>query len=342
MGDFGNYTLSNNGQDVPHTTTHMIVLIAVPCIVSFGLIGNALSILVLNRRKFRENTTSVFLVALSIADSVYLLTNSQTNLWVKYISYVDVRELSDTTCKILMYLVYVSKAYGSWILVAVNFERLISVTLPFKAKFYFTVRRAKIAVVVILAITLITYTYHLVLNAVYKDNLTPTCALSDNIIETIKALNLFSLIFENLLPCLCIITVNSVLCYIVIHKPRTGFKEKDTLGLSITLFILSITYMGLTLPISILLVYEAFAFPAIPSDVIHSSLFILDLTNSAINFVLYCISGSVFRKELKRMARKVFRCRRNSVHQIPVTSILPISIAYPNRDPMHRCRAMCT
>ena len=304
-----------NVSDSSPSTEKTVVLVSVSIIIPIGLIGNIFSIVVLCQKQFRNNIPSIFLVALAISDSVYLLTNSQTTEWLRYVSGVDVKRSSNVSCKLLTYIIYVAKAYGSWIIVTLNFERLLLVALPFKANSYMTLRRAKVVIVGILISILVIYSYELFITAIQKKELHTECALSDENTSLLKGLTIFNLLFDSLLPAFCILTSNGLLYYILRFKRKSRLLDNDTLGLAATLIVISITYIGLTLPFSILLVLDAHIFPKHYSRVFYSGFYAMDLLNSAINFALYCLSGSVFRSELRRILFQ-HTCKDNRVHQI--------------------------
>ena len=318
MDGFGN---SSNTQ-TENFTKRMIVLVSVSCTVPIGLLGNICSIIILCRRRFKNNITSVFLVALAVSDCTYLLTNSLSNDWITYVTGVNLREQSRVSCKILTYLIYVAKAYGSWILVALNVERLMLVTAPLIVKCHFTVQRAKLVVLAIFVAILLIYVYQLFLVDINYTNVKPGCDMSDSHINVLKGLTVFNLVFDTILPCFCIITGNALLYYKLKFRRKGRLLENDSLGLAATLVVLSIAYVSLTLPYSLFLVLDAHAFPNFYSPVVNAGLYVMDLLNSAINFVLYCLSGSTFRKEFRRAAIKQFCKRRsNTVHEVQLTYV---------------------
>jgi hypothetical protein len=86
-----------------------------------GLLGHFLTIFVFVQRRFRKNSSNVFLLCLAINDSFYLIThfcektirtliyegnrNNQTEVG-KYLSYLNLIDSNDFTCKSINYLRY--------------------------------------------------------------------------------------------------------------------------------------------------------------------------------------------------------------------------------------------
>ena len=61
-----------------------------PIIITFGIIGNILTVIVLIRQKIRcLSSTAIYLLALAISDSLILLSGPLRN-WIKHIYDIDV------------------------------------------------------------------------------------------------------------------------------------------------------------------------------------------------------------------------------------------------------------
>ena len=304
------------------STRQLIILIAVPILLLLGIPGNILSIIVMTRKRFANNVTSVFLVALAISDNAMLLMNSLTTSWIKILSCVDLPNHSDFACKLIKYVVYVSKAYGAWILVAVNLERLLVVTSPLKAKLYLSVKKAKFTSFALFTVMLIIYSHVPILDAVQHENEHPGCGISDDYVHITRALNIFDLVFYSFVPSIVIMTTNSILAYTLRHKSMCKYLTKDCLRLTVTLGLVSTVFLGLTLPFTCILVYNTQAFIANKPGVhenVYLILYALNLLNSSVNFLLYCVGGPIFRKEIKAMYFKC-TCTDREIWKVPSIS----------------------
>ena len=293
----------------------MITLVAVSCIVPIGLAGNILSVIVLNRKRFKNNITSIFLIALAISDCVVLLTNVQTIYWIEYNFGVNIRDISDLSCKIIVYVLYLSKAFGAWLIVALSLERLTIITFPLKAKFYFTLKRAKTFVGVLLGNMSLVYTCYLVFCEVSeKDTIYPGCGIPEGDMHVAISMNIFNLVFYCVIPSVVILMSNGILYYTLKYKQKVKIKNYDSLGFTFILLVLSVSYIVLTLPVGIIVLHNAVIFPYFTSEVIARAVYVPDLVNNAIHFVLYCFSAPLFRNEMKKMfCNNCTVCKRNSV-----------------------------
>ena len=104
-----------------------------PILLIIGTFGNVLTIVVLMRRKTRRSSTAIYLTALACSDLMVLYTGLLRQ-WIKYMYETDVRHLSVVGCKIHVYLVYFGTQMSSWLLVAVTSERFVGVWCPHKVK----------------------------------------------------------------------------------------------------------------------------------------------------------------------------------------------------------------
>ena len=127
----------------------------------------------------------------------------------------------------------------------------------------------------------------------------------------------------SVLPWLCLVVSNSVLLWTLnvsirqaqhslgsAHTDGFSGRKKQASSLTVTLFVVSMAFIVLNLPISCLQLVGFFHHMAGSLDYLYQSKFIAYCNeialamweaNSAVNFYLYCLTGSRFRKELKKM-----------------------------------------
>ncbi|CAF1020753.1 unnamed protein product [Rotaria sordida] len=133
------------------------------CMVLFGVFGNGLALIVINRRSLRHTSSSVFITYLAIFDTLVLiihLTGLMTLHTIKsYILHCLFTYLTDfvTFCSV-------------WIMVVMTIERCIAVHSPFLAKRFCTIQRARHSMY-ILIFTALTF-FSLTLPFIYTLNKT--------------------------------------------------------------------------------------------------------------------------------------------------------------------------
>ena len=114
------------------TLTTKLFFFSYVIVILAGLTGNILSFCVLMRQEIRKTSTAVYLIALSIADTLSLLGGPMTD-------YVLASELflgwywpslSTLSCKLYMFLYFLNPQMSAWCLVSVTIERIIVIYFP--------------------------------------------------------------------------------------------------------------------------------------------------------------------------------------------------------------------
>lgn len=124
--------------------------------IIFGTIGNLLSLAVLLRHKMRIHSTFTYLTILSLCDTFVLYFGLMRDYLVhKY--EVDVH--GSLLCKLHVFAFYFVLHMASWLLVAVNIDRLIAASFLSLSKKWCTPRTA-LKVSFIIALVLITLNSH--------------------------------------------------------------------------------------------------------------------------------------------------------------------------------------
>ena len=133
----------------------------------------------------------------------------------------------------------------------------------------------------------------------------------------------FDLMIFSVLPWLCLVISNSVLLWTLnvsireakhslgsAHTDGVSGRKKQASSMTVTLFTVSMAFIVLILPMSCVQILGFYHHMVGSLDYYHQSEFIaywyviamaLWQCNSAVNFYLYCLTGSKFRRELKRM-----------------------------------------
>lgn len=308
-----------------------------PVLLVCGTVGNILTIVVLMRGKGRNSSTGMYLTALAISDLLVLWTGLLRQ-WINYTFDIDIRKLSENGCKFHVFLVYFGTQCSSWILVAVTSERFIGVWLPHKVKRGCTPRIAGIVIAVIVVCLMLLnvhwfYGMGNVSIAFGNETAHFSCyPVYDHYMDFIGfKWPWVDLCVFCLVPFTILMTGNiSIIIRVLIskHKTRkqiapngraTNTKNPDkTSQLTAMLMTLNIVFLICVTPISIYLIGEPYWLTE-STTAAEYSLFVLwwaivnifMYLNNTINFVLYFLSGSRFRQEVKALlcggtARSIF------------------------------------
>lgn len=137
--NYSNYLLESSGK---------INIFSSIVIIIVGLIGNSLTIFVFSQKRFRTNSSHVYLLCLAVNDSLFLvihffediirtikdiyLQNTNLNLLIKILNITDQYE---TACRLINYLRYFLRFISAYIVVTFTLQRLSIVYRPLSRNF---------------------------------------------------------------------------------------------------------------------------------------------------------------------------------------------------------------
>ena len=298
-----------------------------PIIVTLGSFGNGLIMVVLLRQIKTLSSTAIYLLSLAFSDLMILLLGP-VRQWIMYMWYVDVRLLSDAGCKTSLYFTYFSFQLSSWLLVAVTIERVISVVLPHKVKFACTAVKAG-SIVLINVVCLAAFNSHFFygfglesdISNMERNRQTECTPLYED--YAVFAYDIlpwldFAIVFG--LPFIILLTGNLIIIASLKRRVqkhrRMGATNTTNEGHSLTMLLImlcAVFFICLTPShiFFILLPYLRAAAMELPKQemlrrrdlliFIHAIVSCFNYINSTSNFMLYCLSGSRFRTEVRHL-----------------------------------------
>jgi hypothetical protein len=296
-----------------------------PILLLLGIVGNAMSVVVLSRKEMMKATTTVYLITLSCVDTLVLYTGLLRN-WLIRATKTDVRNLSNFGCKLHLFLVYASMQYSAWVLCLVAAERTVSVFLPHKYKALGTKRLALVLLsVVAFVIALVNqqffWTYSLTedVESVYGSR----CLVKDRF----KDFHNFvwpwiDFCLASLFPSLIMLVCNTsiVVKLFRVRKRNIGLETESTrlTSMNAILLTLCLVFLLSSAPICIYILSEKYWGAGVTREtgaklsVVWAVVNLLYYCNNSINFLLYCVSGPRFRRVLGTL------CKCNQVGPSPL------------------------
>ncbi|XP_060576933.1 C-C chemokine receptor type 1-like [Ruditapes philippinarum] len=301
-----------------------------PVMIVLGTVGNSLSIIVLTRKSIRSSTTAVYLTVLAFSDLIVLYAGLLRQ-WIIYLFDVDIRKLTEFGCKINIWLVYSSLHFSAWILIVLTMERVISAWLPHKAR-TLCKRKSAIALVNCLGVFILGLNSHMLYGMVFKYSFD-----DDGNLQYAKCVEIdenYDVFFNKTWPWIdfcafcfipfSVILIGNALILIKVLASRrkvisqvvpirkdgrdhlAGRKTKQA-SMPVLLFTLNIVYLLSTSPVSIYNIGYTFWI----KNANQQETAVLDLwlavvnifmyVNNSLNFFLYCLSGTKFRREVRRI-----------------------------------------
>ncbi|KAH3815956.1 FMRFamide receptor-like [Dreissena polymorpha] len=297
-----------------------------PGLILLGTIGNFLSILVLTRRSIRVSTTALFLTVLACSD-LLVLYSGLLRQWLIYLLKTDIRHISEAGCKIHVWLVYSSLDFSAWILIILTLERVICSWLPHRAKTVCT-KNTAVAILIVVGMFILVKNSHFLYGMVFKiTNETNTKPNEQKCIAIDQNYTYFEekvqpwidICVYCIVPFAIILIGNVLILFKVVQSQKKsrrrlhlrsqqqGIRHVQKSSKTAILFTLSIVFLVTTSPASIYLIGETYwrqdADDASKAklDFWWAVVSMLMYTKNSVNFLLYCLNGTKFRKELFRL-----------------------------------------
>ncbi|KAK7497907.1 hypothetical protein BaRGS_00010778 [Batillaria attramentaria] len=317
-----------------------------PVLLAVGTFGNVATIAVYKRMKWGGSAQPLFLIALAIADLCVLYSGLLPDITYHVFNF-DLRGLHAFPCKTLTWMMYSSAGTSAWLLVAMTTQRAMSVTWPHRVTFHCSYRKSGITVFLIFVVVWGCQCHQLYGLIVHDSDvyLDGACGASvnyedfwDNVWPWVD-MSLFSL-----LPSFMLLVSNVALLRSLRRSASrfascgtstaTEGRKRVASSMTVTLVIVSFTFLLFTFPINVSIILWHLTGEAIEDDAELTAKMdlawavtnILWYANSAVNFFLYCLSGSKFREDFLKLLtcsdakQKVPTVSRSTNSRVPSSS----------------------
>ena len=295
-----------------------------------GVPGNLVSMAVMCRKFFRSNSTGLYILVLLAADNVFLFTNYSFVFWLincfgpKTFALVH----NTVSCKLWVYLSESAGFISSWVLVTLTIERVIVVVAPHRTSVICSRRRAGIIIGSIIVVMLLLNMYiPIAFESIENRNdnvIRPTrsCFLAkpySGYLWLIVIHYIMPFLVYCFLPACFIIVANIVIIYKMRRRPALSAikneaskaREQETRKVTFLLMAASALFILSTVPLTTLVFLEnVLKFMRISNPIrneVYRYIMVVMPLNQAFNFLVYCVSGASFRRELKGMFDDCFK-----------------------------------
>lgn len=325
-------------------------LICVPFLTLLGITGNVLSFLVMGSPVYRRKSYSYYLRILAVFDTLTLVTEAvvmgnSISLEFGYGPYLHMH--TKLTCKLTNFLESVVFLMSSWVVVAFTCDRYVAVCHPLQRARLCTDTRAKIIVFLLLVAAMISQVFRFI----YIDQLPreKPCHAPSNLRLTYFGIHYFwySFFLRFALPFLILVTCNSLIIFHVQRmQKRRQTDERDKrrrTNLAITTLLVVCAVFVITLFPNAMIALIQFINGKDETTFcvllkIDAPFQLVRMLNYSTNFILYGLTGRLFRSELHRLltCRRYTSSPNNSSKKIKVKvnfqavgSRLPVLVATP-------------
>ncbi|XP_064626832.1 FMRFamide receptor-like [Lineus longissimus] len=237
-----------------------------------------------------------------------------------YVFDVDVRTLTSLSCPIHLFLIYVFRHLSCWNVVLLTLERFLSVCLPLKARIICTRKVTCVVLVVTIIFLLLLNGHFLFFHTIIYNRWGSFCvsatAAYENFIFAIwywiDLLCYVGLPFVIIAFCNCSILYKANQS----HVDRLKFQSRDRDNKT-SADLTTMTYMLVTISVAFVLLTLPFSLHFIASGQVknpteqqeadftlsYAVTYLISYVNNSINFLLYCVSGTQFRREVFKMLK---------------------------------------
>lgn len=288
-----------NATDV-NGAVRLIYLCGMPPIMLAGLLGNGLSFATMRRPTFQTRSTCFYLAALAISDSVLVLYYGIARISVVLSDAI----VSPALCSVGYYTYFVSCHSSAWLLVAMTIDRYIHINYPALRLLYCTIKRARIAVICIIGVVMVTNSPNMVAYVVTHADAVKYCDARPSLANFVYNIwPILDAILYSYIPSCFLFILNSLIIY------RMWTSKRDTsltysLVMSnarrVTIMLLAVTFIFITLTVPVVTYVLGQLLQAKPlfTDPLSAIMDLMFFFNHACNFYIYCLTSREFRSEL--------------------------------------------
>lgn len=299
-----------------------------PLIVTIGITGNLVSIMVFSAKSLRRLSSSVYVQAVLVSDTVFLLTLFA--LWLESFGYDAIH--MNGICQSNIYLSYVGSFLSVWYVVCITIENYITICHPLKINKLCTFMRARVVTVSLAVASLFLFVVVIPITKPQgtghmdpSDNSTEVmmCVTSYEYRQLMNVLSYIDSVITILIPMIIILILLTLIIISTlrsVHKKRKRMANKQNLAKKLSevpqvrvaklLSGISVSYILMNLPshgMRLLYLFVPYLIvpPSVTTLTIHQCLLYISYSSYALKFfILYIFSGN-FRKVL---LEKIFCC----------------------------------
>jgi len=205
---------SNDGDDIGKLVftiefSHRIFIIV------FGSIGNCLSVVIFAGKHLRHLSSSYYLSALAISDTLFLLV-----LFLGWLQSAGAHILlEDVYCQLQNYFLNVFGFLSVWFVVAFTVERFIAVQYPLMRPSMCTASRAKAVILALVVVSILLFVPSLAADIVISTNPNNniSACISTNVTSMDSVMNAVDLALVMIVPSVAIVSINTCIC-LTVHR----------------------------------------------------------------------------------------------------------------------------
>ena len=215
--------------DLQRTVRYLNIYLQ-PIIIIIGLLGNATSFAVFVGGGLRHLSSSVYLAALAVSDSGFLI--SLLISWLNYVN-IDLYHFNGW-CQTFNYLTFVFSFLSVWFVVSFTVERYIAICYPLKRQEMCTSKRAIVVVCTLSVLAALMYSFYLwTAEVIYFSNGSQRCWHQSKYFDLLTTFNYVDTAVTFLIPFVTILIMNIKIGYSIsrFYKQTTLMRINEGSGM---------------------------------------------------------------------------------------------------------------
>ncbi len=279
-----------------------------------GFAANIFSFLVMSMKHNRHLSTCIYMMTIAVSDNVKLY--SVFHVWL--VEYFHLQNYSSWLCKVRIFVGLLAGMFGAFQIVLMTLDKVIAVKLPHRAKSICTAKRAKLLSIINLILSVI---FNLpILNLTEQSGNTRFCIRFAKKGWYVTVYSFIHIVVNPMIPFALLFMMNIIIIKTVWQSARLRrSQQENSVNTQITLMLIlvSVMFILLLLPMEVGSLHQRIAERPNTPKADATFILIFNITfhvaniNYGINFFLYLLSGSKFRKDF----RKIFFCQRKPPRQ---------------------------
>lgn len=291
----------------------------IPIILFLGILGNSLNIIILRQKKLKRHSCTLYFIALSINNLVYISICIMSNLLNDGFG-ISLDSHSNIFCKLNTYLLNLCPQIAVYMLVLTSIDRYCSSSNHVHRRRLSNPRTAQwsISIAVLFAIIFILN------NAIIVSNTNPASrCISDtshpfNQILRVIQVTVYVILAPLLMIAFGLLTIHNATRFNREHAAPVGYRPNER-QLTRVLIIQVLTHIILSLPFCVIFFMTLIPL-AFKSTVMFFFLFIIFKIPLYITFItpffLYILTAQLYRSELIALVKIILRFRMNTVQSV--------------------------
>ena len=291
--------------------------ISTTVILLFGTFGNVMTVIILRRLRSGWSAMNVYLTALALSDTAMLYCVALP-MWARKVLDYDVYTSHVIICKLTVWGMNLASISSAWLLVALTAQRAASVVWPHRVNVICTRHKSLVISVTIMVGCGFLQSHMLYGGRLVKINngTTETCTFRSTAYQEFytRVWIKVTTFLYSVLPCVCLIVSNVIIGWKLTgamkeakekfsarSENRKDSRQKKASSVTVTIITVSVAFIIITVPF---MIYSSVFYASTPSEIhlfLYDVLFVIGLFNFAWNFYLYCLTGSKFREEFKKI-----------------------------------------